>query len=106
MDRYIGNKMKFIQQLLFFCLLLGAGLLASSYIYTSIFKGGGNNPAYMKQTFGLASVIVFAGLYKAYQFGEVSGNLNGGIKWIILSWVPYFIVLITYLTLAIFQGKI
>ena len=60
----------------------------------------------MKQAFGLASCIVLYGLYKSYQIGEVSGNLTGGIKWVILSWLPYVIVLIAYLILAKVQGKI
>jgi hypothetical protein len=54
----------------------------------------------MKQVFGLASIIVLFTLYKAYQVGEVSGNLTGGIKLVVLSWVPYVIVLIAYLILA------
>lgn len=106
MDLYIGSDMKFLQQLIFFCLWFGTGVLSLSYIYTSIFKIGNNNPVYMKQVFGLASIIVLFTLYKAYQVGEVSGNLTGGIKLVVLSWVPYVIVLIAYLILAMAQGRL
>ena len=98
--------MKFVQQLLFFCMWLGTGLMALSYIYTAIFKNGSNNPVFMKQVFGLVSIIVLVGLYKAYLVGELRGDLLGGIKWVLLSWVPYLVVLIGYLILAKVQGRL
>ena len=98
--------MKFIQQVLFYCLWLGTGFLSLNYIYTAIFRSGGNNPVFMKQAFGIVSLIVLVGLYKAYQVGELRGDLLGGIKWVMLSWVPYMIVLFGYLILAKVQGKL
>jgi hypothetical protein len=98
--------MKFLQQLIFFCLWFGTGVLSLSYIYTSIFKIGSNNPVYMKQVFGLVSLIVLFILYKAYQVGVVQNDFLSGIKLVIFSWVPYVIVLIGYLILAKVQGRL
>jgi membrane protein CcdC involved in cytochrome C biogenesis len=103
---YIGSDMKFLQQLIFFCLWFVTGVLSLSYIYTSIFKISNNNPVYMKQVFGLVSLIVLYVLYKAYQVGVVQNDFLGGIKWVIFSWLPYFIVLIGYLILAKVQGRL
>ena len=98
--------MKFMQQMIFYCLLAGTGYLALHYIYTAVFKSSGSNPYFMKQVFGLVSIIVLFALYKAYMVVEVSGNHIGGIKLVFLSWVPYLIVLIGYLILAKAQGRL
>ena len=98
--------MKFAQQLLFYCIWPGTGILAINYIYTAVFKSSSNNPVFMKQVFGLVSVIVLFGLYKAYEAGEMRGDLMVGIKWVLLSWVPYVMVLIGYLILAKLQGRL
>ncbi|HMP28424.1 MAG TPA: hypothetical protein PKD85_02420 [Saprospiraceae bacterium] len=98
--------MKFIQQLLFYCLWVGTGILAVSYLYTALFKSGGNNPVMIKQVFGFASIIVLFLLYKAYVIGEKNGNIINGIFWVLLSWVPYLLVLLGYLILAKITGKI
>jgi len=98
--------MKFLQQLIFYSLWFGTGVLSLSYIYASIFKIGNNNPVYMKQVFGLVSLIVLYVLYKAYQVGIVQNDFFGGIKMVIFSWVPYVIVLIGYLILAKMQGRL
>jgi membrane protein CcdC involved in cytochrome C biogenesis len=98
--------MKFLQQLTFYCLLAGTGFLAFNYIYAAIFKVSGNNPYLMKQLFALASLLVLYILYKSFQVGELSSNYLGGIKWVLISWIPYIIVTIGYLVLAKLQGRI
>ena len=106
MAQFTGNKMNFTQQLIFFCLWFGTGVLSLSYIYTAIFKSSSNNPVFMKQVFGLVSIFVLYILYKAYQSGVLKNDFLVGIKIVLLSWLPYFIVLIGYLILAKVQGRL
>ncbi|HLO55974.1 MAG TPA: hypothetical protein VK169_16900 [Saprospiraceae bacterium] len=60
----------------------------------------------MKQVFGLVSIFVLYILYKAYQSGVLKNDFLVGIKIVLLSWLPYFIVLIGYLILAKVQGRL
>jgi len=98
--------MKFLQQMVFYCLLAGTGYLALYYIYTAVFKSSGSNPYFMKQVFGVASFLVFAMLYKSYQVGELNSAYSAGIKWVLLSWIPYIVVTAGYIILAKIQGRI
>jgi hypothetical protein len=106
MDHYIGSSMKFLQQLVFYCLMAGTGYLALHYIYVAVFKASGTNPYFMKQMYAVASLIVLSILYKSYQVGELNSNYHAGIKWVLMSWIPYLIVTIGYLILAKLQGKL
>jgi hypothetical protein len=105
MDHYIGSDMKFLQQLVFYCLMAGTGYLALYYIYIAVFKTSGTNPYFMKQMYAIASLIVLSILYISYQVGELNSNYLAGIKWVLISWVPYLIVTIGYVVLAKLQGR-
>ncbi|MBK9256701.1 MAG: hypothetical protein IPM42_14530 [Saprospiraceae bacterium] len=97
--------MKFLQQMGFYCLLAGTGYLAILYIYAAVFKASYSNPYFMKQVFGATSLLVMAILYKSYQIGELNSDYLSGIKWVILSWIPYILVTVGFLILAKIQGR-
>jgi hypothetical protein len=97
--------MKFLQQLVFYCLLAGTGYLAIQYIFIAIFKTSDINPHFMKQIFAISSILVLSILYKAYQVGELDSAYLAGIKWVLLSWIPYILVTVGYLILAKIQGR-
>lgn len=97
--------MKFLQQTVFYCLLAGTGYLALYYIYSAIFKLSSSNPYFIKQVFGISSFLVLTMLYKAYQTGELNSAYSAGIKWIMISWIPYFAVTIIYIIIAKVQGR-
>jgi hypothetical protein len=98
--------MGFLIQLLYYCGLIGTGVLSISYIYNAIFKRiVSENPYYSKELFGLASIFVLMILYRAYQVGEIQGKFMNGI-WIILSsWLVWGIVVLGYVILAKSQGR-
>lgn len=96
--------MKFLQQMIFYCLLAGTGYLALYYIYVAVFNTSEINPYFIKQVFGIASFLVLAMLYKAYHVGEINSEYLAGIKWVMLSWVPYILVTVGYIIIAKLQG--
>jgi len=106
MDLYIGSDMKFLQQMVFYCLLAGTGYLALYYIYVAVFKISGNNPYFMKQAYAIVSFLVIAMLYKSYQVGELNSAYSAGIKWVLFSWTPYILVTVGYIIMAKLQGRI
>lgn len=99
--------MNFTLRLLYYCLLFGTTLLACFYIYTALIKRAiGQNPYYMKQWFGLASVFVLVFLYKAYQLGELQERYTVGLGVIVSSWLLWGILLLGFLILAKVQGRL
>jgi hypothetical protein len=92
--------MAFFQQFVFYCLLGGTGYLAIHYIYAAIFKVSYNNPYFIKQVFAFTSFLVMAILYKSLQVGELNSEYISGIKWVILSWIPYILVTVGYVLLT------
>ena len=59
----------------------------------------------MKQAFGAASFFVLGILYKSYQIGELNSDYLAGIKWVLLSCIPYILITIGYAILAKVQGR-
>ena len=98
--------MDFLQRLLYYCFLVGTGILACFYVYTGLFKGHtGENPAFMKQTFAFSSLLVMLVLYKAYQIGELQGRYWQGLVLVFASWLIWGLVLLVYLLIAKAQGR-
>lgn len=94
-------------QLLYYCLLAGTAAMSCFYIFSAFVKrASGQNPYYLKQWFGLASVFVLAVLYKAYESGEIHQQYITGLFLITVSWLFWGIVLMGFLILAKIQGRI
>lgn len=98
--------MLFFTKLIYYCLLTFTTFLSFFYIYTAVFKRvAGENPPFMKESFGIASILVLILIYKAYQVGELGSKFTHGIYYLLSSWLVWGVVLLGYLGLAKLLGR-
>lgn len=84
--------MDFISKLLFYTLWSVTGIIGCFYLKEG-FSLGGSNPAHMKQWLSIGSVLTLYLLYRAYQVAEDQERYLAALAWVVLSWLPYGLVL-------------